>query len=577
METQLDPDVKNLASAIRRAETGDSSDAYNAVGDGGTSKGGYQFQDATWKEWSKKHLGIENAPMTVENQNRVAYNQIKEWKDKGLTPAQIASKWNSGDENAYTKNHKGYNAELGVSYDTPAYTLKVSNYYNELKGRIAPQKVTSTTPIEMPKEKDPTLGEQLGTRLEEGGKGVESMVGGKEKTGQTRVSGLLQTVGAAAGGLGDIVNKGLELIPGVKQIENLIGEGAQAFFGTEAGQSVISTMKDFSEKHPELSKDLEAGLNIVTAIPILKGLGVVKNLAMDAASSALKGSAEKIMANQITEMAGRTIKGKNLITRNPEAVQTLIRERAIPDIIDGKISTKEARFKISEQLSTIEDKELQPLLESVKTSGVRTSFVPLEQTKQEAIKLAERALEDIGPIEKYFDRIKKVYGEFPDIADLNKAKRIVAKKISQGQFMSPTYNTDKIVRDTLQKAVEDGAKALGLPDVNAINQKMVDLFRVQDLLKAIENKPIKRGVMSDMVTGAATVGGEALGNVTGIPFAGALVGRGIGGNVGRKLTGGVEGVLKRTGKGAKRVTRQELAKKLSGLFGGAVTQKVVGQ
>ncbi|HSV94555.1 MAG TPA: hypothetical protein VLH94_01055, partial [Spirochaetia bacterium] len=515
------------------------------------------------------------APMTVENQNKVAYYQIKEWKDKGLTPAQIASKWNSGDENAYKKGHKGYNAKLGVSYDTPAYTMKVSNYYNELKGGVAPQPTKPVTPIEMPKEKEPTLGEQLGTRLEEGGKAIESIIGGKEKTGQTRVSGLLQTAGAVAGGIGDVVTKGLELIPGVKQIENLIGKGAQAFFNTEGGQSVINTMKNFSEKHPELSKDLEAGFNIVTAIPILKGLGAVKNLAVDAASSALKSTAEKAMITDLTEMAGRSLKGKNFLARNPETMQTLIKERAIPDIVDGKISTKNARFKVGEQISMIEDGELQPLLESVKTSGIKTSFVSLEQTKQQAIKLAEKALEDIGPVEKYFDRIKKVYGEFPDIADLNKAKRTVAKKITQGQFMSPTYNTDKIVRDTLQKAVEDGAKALGLPDVATINQKMVDLFRVQDLLKIIENKPIKRGVVSDIVTGAATVGGEALGNMTGIPFAGALVGRGAGGNIGRKLTGGVEGILKRTGKGAQRVTREELIKKLGGLFGGALSQKTI--
>lgn len=131
----LDPQVLNLTKAIKRAETGSEPGAYNRVGDKGTSRGAYQFQDSTWKDWSKKHLKVDNAPMTVENQNRVAYSQIKEWKDAGLSPAQVASKWNSGRENAYLAQDgtaKGHNTKLGVNYDVPAYVAKVSQYYKEL-------------------------------------------------------------------------------------------------------------------------------------------------------------------------------------------------------------------------------------------------------------------------------------------------------------------------------------------------------------------------------------------------------------------------------------------------------------
>ena len=80
-------------------------------------------------------------------------------------------------------------------------------------------------------------------------------------------------------------------------------------------------------------------------------------------------------------------------------------------------------------------------------------------------------------------------------------------------------------------------------------------------------------ITAGLIKGSATVGGEALGNITGIPFASALVGRGIGGSIGKKLTGGVAGVLKRTGKEAQRVTKKELQSKLGGLFSGAISQK----
>ena len=130
---QLDPKVVNLAKAIKRAETGTSTDAYNAKGQSGEN-GAYQFMPETWKGWAKQHLGDENAGMSVQNQNKVAYTQIKQWKDAGLSPAQIASKWNSGDENAYKTGKKGSTFIGGkeIQYDVPAYTSKVSGFYGEL-------------------------------------------------------------------------------------------------------------------------------------------------------------------------------------------------------------------------------------------------------------------------------------------------------------------------------------------------------------------------------------------------------------------------------------------------------------
>ena len=89
----MDQDVINLAKAIRQRESGGN---FGAVGDAGTSKGGYQWQPETWKAHAKMILGDEKAPMTPDNQNAVAYGVIKKDKDAGLNPAQIAAKWNSG-------------------------------------------------------------------------------------------------------------------------------------------------------------------------------------------------------------------------------------------------------------------------------------------------------------------------------------------------------------------------------------------------------------------------------------------------------------------------------------------------
>lgn len=142
-QSTLDPKVKALASAIRRTETGTSTDPYNAKGASGES-GAYQFMPDTWKGWSKEFLGHENAPMTVENQNKVAYERIKRWKDEGYNPAQIASLWNTGSKpNAYKEGFKGVN-DQGVEYDVPAYVEKVSKNYREVIGGVSSPNVQNS-------------------------------------------------------------------------------------------------------------------------------------------------------------------------------------------------------------------------------------------------------------------------------------------------------------------------------------------------------------------------------------------------------------------------------------------------
>jgi len=133
MENQLDQDAYNLAKAIRKTETGSSANPYTQKGASGEF-GAYQFMPTTYKNLAKKHLGDENAPMTVENQNKIAYSEIKALKDAGKTPAQIASIWNSGKADAYKTATTGVNS-MGVKYDVPGYVAKVSQNYNELKGQ----------------------------------------------------------------------------------------------------------------------------------------------------------------------------------------------------------------------------------------------------------------------------------------------------------------------------------------------------------------------------------------------------------------------------------------------------------
>jgi len=149
---ELDQDAVNLAKAIRQVESGGSVKALGQSGE----KGAYQFMPETWTSYSKQ-AGI-NAPLeqaTLEQQNQVAYHKVKQWKDRGYNPGQIASMWNAGEgkPNAYKENYRGTN-EKGVAYDTPKYAQQVAEVYQSLKGQrqgggyvnpLAPQVAQAST------------------------------------------------------------------------------------------------------------------------------------------------------------------------------------------------------------------------------------------------------------------------------------------------------------------------------------------------------------------------------------------------------------------------------------------------
>lgn len=152
--SSLDPQAVNLAKAIRQTETGGN---FSAVGKSG-EYGAYQFTEPTWNATAQKY-GV-NVPLkqsTPEQQNEVAYKQIKEWKDAGNNVGQIASMWNAGEQHkdAYLDtSYKGVN-HAGARYDVPAYAKSVASAYQTLKngGQVSvdsnnPSSTANTTPTQ---------------------------------------------------------------------------------------------------------------------------------------------------------------------------------------------------------------------------------------------------------------------------------------------------------------------------------------------------------------------------------------------------------------------------------------------
>lgn len=238
--TQLDPKVVKVMKAIRHVESGGD---FEAVGDNGQSHGAYQWNKDNYKNAAKTILGNENAPMTKENQNKVAYTQMKKYKDEGKDPEEIAALWNGAHKDTSTGKYTYNNPEYGHKFraallggqqsteqsgtpDAPQYP------FTSMKDVQTQAGATSDTPEEkhsgflgtnpkgslLEKATDnsitrglidivpgaKTLGNYFGTSFGEDAEQIKGLVGGQDNsaTYDKAIPSPLELAGATAGTLG---------------------------------------------------------------------------------------------------------------------------------------------------------------------------------------------------------------------------------------------------------------------------------------------------------------------------------------------------------------------------------------
>ncbi len=354
-----------------------------------------------------------------------------------------------------------------------------------------------------------TQDQSLGTKLSGRASDISSNLSdlSKQLSGQKGSQGwwsdLIQSAGDVGGGIGDIVNAGLELIPGVKQAEGYVGSKIGQAAGTPIGQQIVGAINSFNQAHPELSKDIAAGFNIATPIPILRGLGVVKdvdglglqglrNWAVDASTNDLGSvvaKAGKLGSNimqDTSETGGKALIKDNIVNQGLHLTDGFIDQ-------NGKYATQAVSKVLDEQIGAIDDNELTPALRAAgvgKTAAVPSGQlrVSLADMEKSTLKDATDNLIDAPSVSKMFAKLKAKYGDYLSLEDVNNAKRDVSKFITDSSFADPDASANKLVRSTLQKTVEEKAKALNLPNVNAINKKIGNFIKTQKILDVITGK-----------------------------------------------------------------------------------------
>lgn len=331
--------------ALQESSKDGQTPNYTASGDAGTSYGAYQWNNGkqpltpgqlpkNFTDAAKKY-GLDPNDFSPVNQDKVAYAQVKEMKDQGLQPEQIAAAWNAGMGHINDwQNHKGTTEINGqmVNYDTPGYVKKVQGYYQQL-AQNNPQ-TQQDQPQQTPQQDSPSVGGFLGNVVKSGANFVGNLgeavlhpiqtaqnlggtaLGGIEKLGGQEnentqkfdnltsffkerygsVDKLLHTaytdpVGLAAdvsavfgvgGGIANAVGKVGELgdIGEASQLSNaakIAKAGGADFVVNEAG-TTASTAEKILNPAQEIGKTLSKGSELTNPLtPMVKGAGALLN------------------------------------------------------------------------------------------------------------------------------------------------------------------------------------------------------------------------------------------------------------------------------------------------------------
>ena len=488
---KLDQNVQALMRAISIQESGNKAVLPQEKGIGGASI--YQYTTGTWKGVAEKYLGDANAPLTRANENKATYFRIKDWKDSGKNPAQIASMWNAGEgePDAYkgTFSNGGTSSgtnKYGVDFNVPAHTKKVmANFRNELskikprtKSVLAAEEPVIDEKVEEPKKRsflskafevgtklstaftpfgsamratnvDTESKDRLGEQLKKRGVGALESIGRAQEGGQTPVETGVQVAGIGVGAAYDIIGETV-ITPALKNlslatpeiVKEYLGSKGKELLESEGGKKTLEAIergteyyKEYKKENPRAAANIEGAANILSEFPLFK--------APKAISKTLKPLVEEA-----------TVATKKVVKLASEVSQKVTKVRSVKQIKKGKeiykglVGTGKKQTKAMDEFSNRFGEDVSDYL-------VENS-IPLKVNK-------ERTKFDTKAIGEQFKE------DTLDILD-----------DSLTSILEPYKNAKVINLDTIKTQVKQGIQNSNIPAVD-LNQQ---LKLVDDLMDA---------------------------------------------------------------------------------------------
>ena len=316
--SSLDPQVVNLAKAIRQSESGGN---FTAPGKSG-EYGAYQYTPATWaKDSASAGVNVPLKQATPEQQNEVAYKKIKALKDQGLNVGQIASTWNAGEgePNAYTGKFSNGSPSVGtnkygVKFDVPAYAKSVATAYQTLKsgGQVGadPNNPSSTAAPQPSQDQSPSVGGFLSNVVSSG----ENAIGGIANA----VLHPFKTVGALGDVAAGAIESGLGALgvkdvngtplnqkntPELQSVSNLVDFYGKRYGGSNIGEIASNILK--TAYTDPVGAAMDASVILSGGESLLKNAGVVSDLNKAVEIGKAGGSLADMSAAQGTSVASK--------------------------------------------------------------------------------------------------------------------------------------------------------------------------------------------------------------------------------------------------------------------------------
>jgi hypothetical protein len=591
---QLDQDAVNLAKAIRQTE---SQGNFQALGKSGEI-GGYQFMPETWGMYSKKYLG-RDVPLEAaspDEQNEVAYKRIKEWKDKGYNPGQIASMWNAGEgkPDAYLDpSFKGVNAK-GVQFDVPGYATKVATAYQQLKqtggSTQTPQGLTSqatggqpASAPEAPAEQGPGLMQRLAQTVASPFLKVASSANAIMNVGNQAEYDRIQKEGSDFGYLGKQrpVGAGFDVTKGLSEnkdaLLDAVGTGAEiASFvapggaATKAvtslrGGKALATAGKTAIAGAEMGALQGAGAALQSED---KSLGnVIKQTVIGTAAGGATGGAIGAVGGKLGTLFGQGKKAA-AVADNTKGLLELekanaplrkfseksrsdgfdpIKDIASTDLLKGSVDKDGVLRTVGEgraveeykgamkEMEGVVRKNLEKEGASVKASELqKDAFAAIDDAGLQGAAKKRAQQEALADIEQFI--IDSGSQDIP-LTLVHDAK---VSRYSTLNYMNPESSiAGKALAKGYKEAVERASKSVEVKSLNKeLRRHMVNL----DFLEKLDGKRVAGGRLAKYF--ASTVGGMAgshfgpLGTIVGADIGSRIMGRNLAGKFG-KTTGGL--------------------------------------
>lgn len=532
MQPTLDQDAVNLAKSIRQVESGGKFDASGKSGE----HGAYQFMPDTWDAYSKEAgLNVPLKQATLEQQNEVAYKKIKQWKDKGYNPGQIASMWNAGPgkPNAYLEGNKGVN-EKGVSYDTAAYAKQVAEMYQTIK------KGSSTkTPTQAPAQNQPPNQNLIPPEEEKKTNALQKVLEFAFPILEKKERTPLQTAGDVGlsalwfvPGIGGAASAGLRgLGMGAKAARTLgaVGAGAATGYAADVSQGL---------SEGETTEALKPGFG--TAAGAATG-GLVSRFASKFSQEGVVGK----IAGENNSVLGRNKKGalklEESFSKDKDpgllAAEKGINLKQLIDPEQVAYMTKDKAGEVGRDANALNE----VLTDALKRTPGSKAVSELET--EMLAKVPKNYPERANIVKNEMALLKQQYGETPSIADLNEWKQ---RNWNFSKFdmavPSETRLTHRMIGNQLKTNVENLAKKGGLEGVGDMNEYIGSHMDLVNHLERIHGNKAPGGQLGNMLR---TRGYEAAGAAVGGLFGGGLPGALLGMLAGNYTSKGITAVLRK--------------------------------